>query len=101
MGRSQDETTWEKRLRRAGLALGHLERFAIEGGFEGVELLELRFKLDADNRTSVLCVLKAQVGDERVVGFVGGLALTDVVIATAKKLVADAIRWREDRPWQG
>lgn len=64
-------------------------------------LYEVRFKLDADQGTSVLAVLKGLDGDKAVVGFVGGLDLPQVVMAIGRKLQKDALKWREDRPWGG
>lgn len=101
MGRDEKDEQWDKYVRRIGHALLQLERYAPGGQGKGLLLTEVRFKLDADNRTSVLVVLKAERGEERLVGFVGGADLSSVTIAAAKKILADAVRWREDRPWAG
>lgn len=101
LGNTENDQRWEKELRALGLAV-----YEVQGrtgdGFKGqVELTEVRFKLDADHRTSVLVVVKGERGDERLVGFCGGPSLSAAVHALRKKLVAGAMRWREDRPWQG
>lgn len=93
------DAIWERELRAIGLAISELEQWAVGGHREGAELTEVRFLLDRDNRTSVLCILKGSVEGEAVVGFVGGRRLTDTVLAAADKLRAEAVKWREDRPW--
>jgi hypothetical protein len=90
---------WQEELRAVGMAVALLDRAAAPTNGEELELLEVRAKMDADGGTSVLIILKAQRGSEKLVGFVGGLSLTTALLATAKKLRADGIRWREDRPW--
>lgn len=90
---------WDKRVRAVGFALLRLERHAVGGQAEDVELTEVRFKLDADNRTSVLGILKGVRDGASLVGFVGGPDLTSTVLSAGKKLAAGAVRWREDRPW--
>lgn len=95
------EGRWEKLLRRLGLSIQEMERHAVNGQDLSPELIDIRFKLDADNRTSVLVVLKAIEEGEQLVAFTGGVDLSSAVIATAKKLKAGALKWREDRPWTG
>lgn len=100
MARDQDmDVEFEKRLRAIGYAVEYLSQqkdVPVEGR---LRLDEVRVKLDADNRTSVLVVLKGTQDGMRVVGFVGGLDMGSVLIAARKKIQADALRWRADRPW--
>lgn len=96
---AQREVAYEKRLRRVGLSVARIGLWCAGAGQDGVRVVEVRFKTDADDDTGVLLILKAVRGTEKLVGFMGGLALEDVVIAAAKKLQAGAVRWREDRPW--
>ena len=97
----RNDDRWEKRLRAVGLCVEHLERYADPGQMEDVCLTEIRFKLDADYGTSVLCILKGTRDGSRIVGFVGAPDLTGCVLATGKKVAAGAVKWREDRPWEG
>lgn len=90
---------YEKRLRRLGLSLETIQVSGTDEGVGGIRITDVRFKLDADGDTGVLVILKAREGADKLVAFVGGLSMTDVVIATAKKLSTGALRWREDRPW--
>lgn len=99
MARETRGLEWDRFVRRIGFALLQLERYTPGGVSDVVELTELRFKLDADNRTSVLCVVKAVVAGEHMVGFVGAGDLSATVVALAKKVVAGNVRWREDRPY--
>lgn len=94
-----DDGSWEKYALRLGLSLAHIQKSCVNGVNEALEIREIRIKLDADNRTSVLVILKALRGDDQLVGFVGGHDLGTAIIATAKKVQADAVRWRVDRPW--
>lgn len=91
---------WESYVSAVGVAIMHLNRHAVNGPAEGPSLTGINIKLDADNRTSVLVVLKAVEGEEKLVGFVGGPDLPTAIIAAGKKVAADVVRWREDRPWE-
>lgn len=93
------ERDWDRRLRALGLAIVQVARHTADGVAAAPELTELRFKLEADNRTSVLVVVKARGEERDLVGFVGGPDLETAVIALGKKLGGDAMKWREDRPW--
>jgi hypothetical protein len=100
VGKQQDyDQMWEKELRALGLAITEVQEHSTGGHREGPEIKEIRILLDRDSGTSVLCILKAAVGDEKIVGFVGGRRLSDTVLALADKLRAGAVKWREDRPW--
>lgn len=101
MARNELDEQWEKRIRSLGLAVMEVERHQADGAAGGPELTELRYQLEADNRTSVLLILKARGENGGLVGFVGGSTLSDVLLSSAKKLRAGAVRWREDRPWSG
>lgn len=99
MARDLGQGEWDKYVRRLGLSLLHLGRSAPGGEGEGPTILDLRFKLDHDNRTSVLLVMKAEGESDTLVGFIGGHDLATVVIAAAKKVRAGAVNWRRDVPW--
>lgn len=101
MGRSEADARWERLLRALGLAVLTLQKHAGDGTVGDVALTEIRFRLDADNRTSVLVILKGYGQDGLRVGFVGALDLESAVIAAAKALAAGVVRWREDRPYSG
>lgn len=99
MGRNDADEAWEKALRTAGLALEAIWREHGPHRQGGVQVSEVRFKLDADEDTSVLCVLKGEGEGGKLIAFVGGLDLKTTAIAAAKKLGRGVLRWREDRPW--
>lgn len=99
MNKHELEEIWEKRLRSLGMAIAQIGRHTADGSAEGPELTELRFQLEADNRTSVLLVVKARGQESDLVGFVGGPDLPSALLSLGKKLAAGAIKWREDRPW--
>lgn len=102
MGHKSDgDEAWERLLRACGMGVQAIWREAGERGLRGVLLTEVRFKLDADDGTSVLAILKGIEGDEQLVAFVGGPDLPTVVLSIQKKLAAVGLRWREDRPFEG
>lgn len=101
MGKSVDyDAIYEKELRACGLAIAEIEQHAPGGHREGPELQGVNILLNRDGGTGVLVVLKAKTATESLVGFCGGFRLTDTILATAEKLRRDAVKWREDRPWQ-
>lgn len=100
MGKRQDfDEIWERELRAVGLAVAEVQEHCTGGHREGPEVAEIRFLLDRDAGTSVLCVIKAYEDDAKIVGFVGGRRLTDTLLSLADKLKAETVKWREDRPW--
>lgn len=99
MGKSEADVAWEKLLRACGHAVVALSRDSGDGALGSVKLTEVRFKLDADDGTSVLGILKGVAAEGRVITFVGGPDLPSVVLAIGKKIRADVLRWREDRPF--
>lgn len=99
MSQSVRDKAWETRLRSLGLAVLTLEKWADSEANRTLVLTGVRLKLDADNGTSVLCILKAVEEGLPVVGFVGGLDVSSVLLALAKRLRGEAVRWREDVPW--
>lgn len=99
MGKAEYEALWEKRLRSVGVAVVRLEKPPRGTVEQKVTLTEVRFKLDADNGTSVLAVVKGRRGAEKLVAFAGGSTLTEVLMALGKKLEKGVLKWREDRPY--
>lgn len=93
------DTTWEKKLRRLGLDIGLLSKESTDEYTGNERITEIRFKCDADNDTSVLVVIKALRGTERLVAFVGAVDLESAVLALARKMRGDGLKYREDRPW--
>lgn len=102
MGRKMDgDGEWEKKLRALGLAVMRLQMWAEEGEDRTNVLQSLRFKLDADGGTGVLLIMKGVDESGQRIAFVGGLDLSTTVLAAARALRADVVRWREDKPWSG
>lgn len=93
------ERSREKKLRRLGLDIGFLD-IETSPEYRGDErITELRFKCNADNDTSVLVVVKAERGAERLVAFVGAVDFESAVLTLARKARGDGLRYREDRPY--
>lgn len=99
MNKRELDQAFENELRALGASVVTLDTEGTSRARGSVVLYDLRFKLDADEGTSVLAVLKGVRDGQALVGFVGAPDLKTCVLATAKKLRADAVRWREDRPW--
>ena len=100
MGRRQEaDEKFEKLLRALGYAVLRLQKANGESGPDAVRVTDVRFKLDADSRTSVLVILKGVVDGSGVVAFAGGPNLETAVLAVGGKLAGGGLKWREDRPW--
>lgn len=101
MGRqTDDDGRFEKLVRALGFAVMNLQKANVRTGAGVVRVTEIRLKLDQDNRTSVLVIVKGVRGGEAVVGFVGGIDLEAAILSLAGKLTSRTVRWREDRPWE-
>lgn len=101
MGHKQDfDKRFEKLVRALGFAVMNLQKASELPGEDGVRVTEIRLKLDADNRTSVLVVVKGIDDEGAVVGFTGGRDLEAAVLSLEGRLKAGTMRWREDRPWK-
>ena len=101
MGRSEGDERFDKLLRGLGYAVLGIQKEGDEERNPSILLTEVRFKLGADNRTSVLVVIKGRAGDGAVVAFLGTPSLETAVLALGKSLKAGSLRWREDRPYGG
>ena len=100
MGRSKADEHWDRENRALGLAVRRVWQATEVAKVDEPELTEVRFKLDADNRTSVLVILKGVQGDRRRISFVGGFDLPAALLAVSKKMAAGALKWREDLPYR-
>lgn len=99
MASSEGDVRFEKLLRALGYACLRVQKGA-NGGFDGdIVLNEVRFKLDQDNRTSVLVIVKAASGEGKKVAFVGGPDFETAMLALGKALAGASLKWREDRPY--
>ena len=99
MHNGEADERWERQLRAMGLAVAGLQNCTHIGRGSGPTVIELKFKLEQDNRTSVLVIVKARGEEGGLVGFVGALDLETAMIAVEGKLRAGSMKWREDRPW--
>ena len=96
----QNDGSYEDRLAHHVLfVLTQLERLADVDDPEAICLTSVRFKMDADGGTSVLCVLSGFVGERDMVAFVGGYDLVSCVMALRKKIMKKRLSWRESTPW--
>lgn len=102
MGRqSEADERFQKLVRALGFAVLRIQKLNEVAGEDGVRVTDLSFKLDADNRTSVLVVVKGTAEGAAVVGFVGADSMESAVLALSKRLVGGSVKWREDLPWKG
>lgn len=93
------DKSWEKKLRRLGLDIEYLNA-ETSPDYDGDErITEIRFKCDADADTSVLVVIKATRGGEKLVAFIGGVDMESALLACVRKMRAGGLKYREDRPW--
>ena len=101
MGRTDGDVAWEKLVRAFGLSVIAVTQASSITDSQSVVLTEVRAKLHADNRTSVLLIIKATRGDDALVAFVGDSSFGGALLSLRKKLAAGSLKWREDRPWGG
>lgn len=101
MARSEGDVRFEKLLRGLGFAILNLQKAAELEAVGTARLTEVRFKLDADNRTSVLVICKGVLGDGKKIAFVGAPDLETAVLAVGRSVAAGALKWREDLPYAG
>lgn len=99
MHKGEGDARFERLLRALGYGVLTIQKASGDRGDGGVLLNEIRFKLDADNRTSVLVILKGTMGADKVIGFTGAPNLETAVLAVKQKLEGGAVRWREDLPY--
>jgi len=93
------DTKWGKTVRALGYAILALERDAGQDHHTQYQLTDLRFKLDADNGTSVLVVVKGTGEEGPMVAFTGGFDLSSALLSLYKKLKGSTLKWRVDRPY--
>lgn len=60
----------------------------------------IRILLAGADRTDVLVIVKACVGDQQYVGFVGGPDVTTALLIWRRKEQGVGLAYREDRPWE-
>lgn len=99
MGSSEGDQRFEKLLRGIGFAVLNVQKASLTDPREGVELREVRFKLDADHRTSVLVICKGVGADGDLVAFTGAPDMETAMLALGKALAGGTLKWREDRPF--
>lgn len=97
----QDEERWQKLLIASGRGLVVIDRESGEARLGPVQLHSVKFLLQADSGTSVLAVVVGRDEGKELVAFVGGPDIMTTLLSLGKKLEADALRWRENRPWGG
>lgn len=95
----------EQRDAKRNRAVGEwMEALEFGRGLEGLadgRLIDIRFRMPTDESPEVLLVVRAGVADKRYVAFIGGLDITQVILAWRKRDRGRGLRWREDTPWEG
>ena len=101
MGRSEADQRFERLLRAIGYSVLALGKASMGRGDTEPVVHEVRILLHADNRTSVLLVIKAVRGDDRLIAFVGGPDIETALVSLKQRLAGGTLRWREDVPYTG
>jgi len=95
----------EERLNKADRRTGEWLRAIGQGrgraGLEGAELVDIRFKLPREEDPMVLMVVRARVGVEKYVAFVGAGSVGQALLAWRKLDEGKGLKWRVDVPWDG
>lgn len=99
MSKRDEDSRYERLAHHVLYTLEQLERLADVDDPEAICLTGVKFKLDADGGTSVLCILQGFVGEQEMVAFAGGYDLISAVMALRKKLQKKRLNWRESKPW--
>lgn len=99
MRNAELERKWTARMVSVAGALEMLD----EGGgcksLQGGRVYSIGLKLPTEARPDVLIVVKACVGDEKYVGFVGGIDVVTAFLMWQKKERGAGLSYREDRPY--
>lgn len=93
------EAQWLKSMQRLGEFIDSLDQQAGRGVPEGTELTAFNVRFPTEARPEALLVLKSSGEKGSYVAFVGGLTVTQALLAWRAKYEANKVRWREDVPW--
>lgn len=96
---AEREAAYLKMTQRIGEFIVALEEGMGTKGLEGGRLTGVVVRMSTEERPECLVVVKAVVGEERWVAFVGALALDQALLMWRAKEKGRGLKWREDRPW--
>lgn len=93
------EAQWAKRQQRAGEWLDSLLEGRGAGGLKECQVTEVRFKLPHGDQVETLMIVKACNGQEKWIGFCGGLDPVTALLVWRAKDAKGGLKWREDVPY--
>lgn len=97
MSHQTKEELFDRELRALGYAATFLNRYNDGEECGGVVITGMSIRLDADEGTSTLAVLRGFNSEGRFVAFVGASSFSDCLLAVGKRCKAEALRWRPDQ----
>lgn len=101
MRSAEREKRWNTTNRRVGEWLETIGEDYSPPGIEGAELVSVLVRSPTRDRPECLLVLKARVGEDRFVAFIGGLTVNQAILTWRAKGLGRGLKWRKDTPWEG
>lgn len=94
------EQAYLKRLQAVGQLMEAVDNGRVCEGLEGGTLTGFTVKAPSTERPEVLVVVKARVGSEEYVAFVGALDLVTALLTWAARERTTGLKWRPNVPWE-
>ncbi|MCK4627303.1 MAG: hypothetical protein KAV00_18465 [Phycisphaerae bacterium] len=95
------EQAWTARMVRVAQAAEMPDQGAGCKALPGGVVTSIRIMCDGESRGDVLLVVKARMGGQAYVGFVGGLDVMTALLTWRKKELGAGLKFREEKPWGG
>lgn len=93
------EAAWDSQVVQLGTFIKGLVAGQGLGGLEGAVLQGITVKVGTADDPGVLCVVKCAVGPDKLVAFVGGRDIEQMLYTWRAKSRAQKMAWRADTPW--
>lgn len=99
MRNADREEAWNAANRRVGEWVETLGGGRQLPGLEGGVLDSISVRVPTEDRPEAFVVLKAHVGTDKFVAFVGALTVHQAFLTWRAKVAAGGLKWREDVPY--
>ena len=93
----QDELDFQRSMAQVGLTLARFARIDEALADRGLVLTGIRIRLPNEGSGEFLGVVSANAEGRRVVGFVSGGTLPDVLLNLVRRLEHGDLQWRDDK----
>ena len=94
----------EKRLaavhRRVGELLDGIDQGMPLKGIEEGRVTRITLRLPTEESPEALLIVKAVVGEDKRIAFIGGLGIIQALLTWRAKEGGPGLKWRADVPWE-